>query len=39
MCPAYGAQEPAAIVFKPDGIYGFYAKRGEEKLADFKKVE
>ncbi len=32
MTPRYGGNEPAAIVFKPGGVFAFYAKRGEEKL-------
>ena len=32
MAPAYGHKEPAAVVFKEDGVYAFYARRGEEKL-------
>ena len=36
MCPAYGEHEPAAIVFKPEGIFAFYANKGEEKLSGYK---
>lgn len=32
MCPAYGENEPVAIVFKTNGIYEFNAKRRREKL-------
>lgn len=32
MTPRYGENEPAALVFKKDGIYGFYARSGEKKL-------
>jgi len=32
MCPAYGENTPAAIVFRPDGVYGFYSSKGEETL-------
>lgn len=35
MTPAYGENEPAAIVFKPGGVFAFYARRGEEKLAEY----
>lgn len=31
MCPAYGENEPTAIVFKTDGAYAFHAKRKHEK--------
>lgn len=32
MTPRYGGNEPAAIVFKPEGVFAFYARRGEELL-------
>ena len=32
MCPTYGAHEPVAIVFKPEGVFAFYVTRGEELL-------
>ncbi len=32
MTPHYGGNEPAAIVFKHDSVFAFYAKRGEERL-------
>lgn len=35
MCPRYGENAPAAIVFKKDGIYEFYCSVGERKLVDF----
>ncbi|MEK6964400.1 MAG: metallophosphoesterase [Nanoarchaeota archaeon] len=35
MTPRYGENEPAALVFAPDGIYGHYARKGEEKLVDY----
>lgn len=35
MCPTYGEGEPAAILFKSDGIYAFYARRGEEQLVTY----
>ncbi len=33
MTPAYGANEPAAIVFKPGEVIGFYVHQGEVRLA------
>jgi hypothetical protein len=35
MTPRYGENEPAAIVFKKDGVYAFYAQNGEFKVAGF----
>ena len=35
MCPAYGENTPAAIVFKKDGVYGSYCGAGERKIVDF----
>jgi hypothetical protein len=37
MTPRYGGNEPAAIVFKQDGVYGFYARQGEKLLAKHSK--
>ena len=35
MTPKYGTNEPAAIVFKNDGIFEFYDRKGERKVVDF----
>ncbi len=32
MTPRYGENEPAALVFKKEGVYGFYSKSGEQRL-------
>lgn len=32
MTPRYGENEPAAIVFKPEGVFAFYVKKGEIEL-------
>lgn len=32
MTPYYGTHDPAAIVFKQDGIFAFYVQKGEFKL-------
>lgn len=35
MTPRYGANEPAALVIKPEGIFSFYANQGESLLKGF----
>lgn len=35
MTPKYGENEPAAIVFKNDGVYAHYVRSGEKKLTDY----
>ncbi|MBS3169916.1 serine/threonine protein phosphatase [Candidatus Woesearchaeota archaeon] len=35
MCPTYGEGEPAAILFKKDGVHAFYARRGEQRLVTY----
>ncbi len=37
MTPACGKNEPAAIIFKKDGVYEFYAKRGENKIVGYER--
>lgn len=32
MSPVYGENEPGAVLFKPDGVFAFYARKGEERL-------
>jgi len=33
MCPNYGEHTPTAVVFKKEGVYGFYSGIGEENLS------
>ncbi len=35
MCPAYGENDPTAIVFKRHGIFSFSVKKGEQQLVKF----